>query len=67
MVWLYGTIFHQPEPVCHQFHEAGIVAYKNDRAVIGGKRLNKGLAGLDIKVVGRLSEVAPEPKVLSAN
>ena len=46
----------QHQPVGGQLDHVAVVADEDDRAVIAVQRLDQGLAGIDVEVVGRLVE-----------
>ncbi len=50
------AIFNQPQPIGYERQQVHVVRHQNNRARVGGQRLDEGLAAFDIKVVGRLIE-----------
>src|SRR6056297_1071157 len=56
LVGLHRAIPDQPQPVGHKAQQVHVVTDKDNRAGIGGQRLDQCLAAFDIEVVGLLVE-----------
>src|SRR6056297_402578 len=56
LIGLHRAIPDQPQPVGHKAQQVHVVTDKDNRAGIGGQRLDQCLAAFDIEVVGLLVE-----------